>query len=374
MDVAVLGGGNGAYAAAADLAEKGHRVRLWRRDITAFKPVLEKQALFLKDYEGHRKVNLAMASDDLGAVIRDAELIMIPLPAFTQDSLVKRLEQHLKNGQVILMTPGTFGSYIMAKGLIEEGCRAEVVFAETGTLPYLARKHGPDTVAITARATRLPTGVFPANKSAYAFDIIKRAFPAVEPLQDALDGALMNAGPIIHPPLILLNAGPIEHFDYWDIHNEGTQPSIRRVHDALDAERIAVREALGYGPPHFPLADHYNPDGEEWMYGNAAHEKLVDSADWRESLDLLNHRYMREDIACGLALLVSIADWVGVPVPVATGLLNIASAIVGENLRVTGRTLENLGLNHLSREEMRLMLDKGLLYKEVLLWMTAKQS
>ena len=32
MNVAVLGGGNGAYAAAADLSLAGHRVRLWRRN------------------------------------------------------------------------------------------------------------------------------------------------------------------------------------------------------------------------------------------------------------------------------------------------------------------------------------------------------
>ena len=44
----------------------------------------------------------------------------------------------------------------------------------------------------------------------------------------------MNAGPIIHPPLIMMNAGPLEHFEAWDIHNEGTVSSIRRVTDALD--------------------------------------------------------------------------------------------------------------------------------------------
>lgn len=44
------------------------------------------------------------------------------------------------------------------------GGTANVAFAETGTLPYLARKHGPDRVAITTRATHLPTGVFPPTK------------------------------------------------------------------------------------------------------------------------------------------------------------------------------------------------------------------
>jgi len=51
-------------------------------------------------------------------------------------------------------------------------------------------------------------------------------------------GALMNAGPIIHPPLIVMNAGPIEHFERWDIHKEGTQASIRHVTDALDADAL----------------------------------------------------------------------------------------------------------------------------------------
>jgi hypothetical protein len=39
-----------------------------------------------------------------------------------------------------------------------------------------------------------------------------------------------------------MNAAPLEHFPRWDIHKEGTQPAVRRVTDALDAERIAVRD------------------------------------------------------------------------------------------------------------------------------------
>ncbi|AJY76142.1 NAD/NADP-dependent octopine/nopaline dehydrogenase family protein [Paenibacillus beijingensis] len=360
MEIAVLGGGNGCYAAAADLSEQGHSVRLWRRDGSAFQTVMDKQALILKDAAGEREVKLAMAGTDLASIIKDAALILIPLPAFAQESLAREMAPYLQDGQVIYLPPGTFGSYVMAKALQEAGCTANVAFAETGTLPYLARKHGPDTVAISGRATRLPTGVFPSELSEHAFTVLEQAFPAVERLQDALDGALMNAGPVIHPPLILMNAGPIEHFDYWDIHNEGTQPAIRRVHDALDAERIAIREALGYGAPHFPLADHYSKDGDEWMYGNAAHEKLVDSADWREHLELATHRYMREDIACGLAFLVSLATWANVPAPVARGLLAVASVVAGEDLAETGRTLQQLGLDRLSAPEMKRLLTRGL--------------
>src|SRR5690606_15403718 len=137
----------------------------------------------------------------------------------------------------------------------------------------------------------------------------------------------MNAGPIIHPPLIIMNAGPIEHFERWDIHKEGTQAAIRRVHDALDGERIALRERLGYRPPHFPLADHY--ETSDWMYGNLAHDRLVDSGDWHEALDLTTHRYMREDIGLGLAFLVSVADWAGSDCATARGLLTLGGIVAG---------------------------------------------
>jgi opine dehydrogenase len=347
MKIAVIGGGNGAYAAAADLTEKGHEVRFWRRNAEALRA---SKMLTLKDADGERSVSIAGNSPDIADAIRGAELIFLPDPAFTQADNAKRIAPHLSDGQVVFLAPGTFGSWIMAQGL-----KADVAFAETGTLPWLTRKHGPTTTAITARATRLPTGVYPARKRDRALSVIKKAFP-VEPVEDALSGALMNAGPVIHPPLILMNAGPLEHFERWDIHKEGTQPSIRRVTDALDAERIAVREALGYRAPHFPLADHYRTDGDEWMYGRRVHKKLTDSKDWHEHIVLTEHRYMREDVEHGLAFLVSVCEWAGVPCPVARGLLNIGSAIVGRDLRREGRTLDNLGLASLSREHLKAKL------------------
>jgi opine dehydrogenase len=361
MEIAVLGGGNGSVAAAVDLTDQGHRVRYWRRDRDAIAALTARgKRVDLKDFNGTRTIELAVVSPDIGAVVAGAELIVCPTPATAQSDIARALAPHLVSGQVVFLPPGSFGSWMMARLIRDAGNDADISIAEAGTLPYLTRMHGPETVAITTRATRLPTGVFPRRNAAHALDVIRRAYPSVEDCGDGLSGALMNAGPIIHPPLIIMNAGPIEHFEHWDIHNEGTQPAIRRVTDRLDAERMAVREALGYGAPHFPLADHYDPSGEEWMYGNAAHEKLTDSGDWRENLVLTEHRYMREDVACGLAFLVSVADWAGVPAPTATGLLAIGSAICSDDFRATGRTLENFDLAGLSRDEMSAMLERGL--------------
>ena len=258
MRIAVLGGGNGSFAAAGDLALQRHEVRLWRRDVAAVTAHRASGSrILVKDAQGQHDVQLALVTSDIGEAVREAELILCPAPAFAQNDIAKLLAPHLRRGQVVFLPPATFGSIIFAQAAKQAGNHARLAFAETGTLPWLARKHGPFEVAITIRAKRLPVGVFPLTLSDHAIAVIGGAFPgAIEPCGDALSGALMNAGPIIHPPLIVMNAGPIEHFERWDIHKAGTQPSIRRVTDALDAERIAVREGLGYGEPHFPLAHH----------------------------------------------------------------------------------------------------------------------
>ena len=102
------------------------------------------------------------------------------------------------------------------------------------------------------------------------------------------------------------------------------------------------------------------PDGDEWMYGNAAHERLTDSEDWREDIDLMTHRYMTEDMELGLAFLVSCAGYLGLDAPVSNGLLALGSAITGRDFRETGRTLKNLGLADLDRDALAELLYEGI--------------
>ncbi len=353
MKIAVLGGGHGCYAAAADLAEAGHEVRLWRRDAAALAEVIESGAITLVDERDRREVAFTRATADIGQAIAGAELIVLPTPALAQADIAAAMAPHLESGQVVFLAPGSFGSFVMARLVRAHGSRADVAWAETGTLPWLARKLGAREVRVTMRAVRLPTGVYPARQSDAALAVIARAFRAVHACGDALSGALMNAGPIIHPPLIVMNAAPLQHFERWDIHAEGTQPAVRAVTDRLDLERIAVREALGYAAPHYPLADHYAND--RWMYGDA-HKKLVDSGDWREHIDLHTHRYVAEDTELGLAFLASVARWCGVDAPIAHGLLAVTGGFLGRDLRHGPRTLEALGLAGLDRSALQRLL------------------
>src|SRR5258706_7179153 len=197
MKIAVLGGGHGCYAAVADLSESGHEVRLGRRGAAALPPVAGRGAVVLKAADGPRGVRIALATADIAAALKEAQLIVVPSPAVAQADIARAMAPHLTSGQVVFLAPGTFGSHVMARIVRDAGNRADVAWAETGTLPYLARKHGEREVNVTIRAVRLPTGVDPARCAERAIDVIRGAYPSVHGCGDALSGALMNAGPII---------------------------------------------------------------------------------------------------------------------------------------------------------------------------------
>ena len=64
-------------------------------------------------------------------------------------------------------------------------------------------------------------------------------------------------------------------------------------------------------------------------------------------------------LAAGLAAGFVVA-WAGVPSPVASGLLAIAGAALGQRLESGERTLTGLGLARLSRQALQLLLHEGL--------------
>jgi opine dehydrogenase len=86
------------------------------------------------------EAKISVITDKIEEAIRDADLICSPIPAFTQISIAEQLYPHIEEGQVIFLSPGTFGSYLMYQHMRERGCKKDFAIGETGTLPYLTRK------------------------------------------------------------------------------------------------------------------------------------------------------------------------------------------------------------------------------------------
>jgi len=356
--VAVLGASHGGLTAAADLTLAGHVVRWWSRSPDTLAAVRAAAGLTLVSNGDRRLVRPALATGDLGEAVTGAEVIVIPLPATSHDDLAIRLGPHLTERQVVLLTPGTLGAYALAREIARRGGRLPLAFAETATLPYLTRKTGPSEVRVAARAVNLPVGVFPAARREAALARIAPLYPAIRPCEDALDVALDNAGPVTHPPLVLLNAGAVDG-GRFDAHVEGTTKTVRRLIDAVDAERVATRQAWGYAGPHYEHAMYHDAArAAEGFYGADARDRVAASGIVDGAVGL-EHRYVTEDVALGLALFESAARTAAVDTPAITALLGIFGVLLGQKLDGGGRALEHLGLGDFSRREIRAFLAEG---------------
>ncbi|MBI2204475.1 MAG: NAD/NADP octopine/nopaline dehydrogenase family protein [Candidatus Rokubacteria bacterium] len=358
MNVAVLGGGNGAFAAAADLSLAGHAVRLWRRSDADLGPVRDAGGITLRSEERQGLARLERVTSDLGVALDGADVVVLALPATTHEALARDLASRLTERHVVVMMPGSFGAYVMARDIARAGGTLPRAFAETGTLPYLARKTGAAEVSAPVRAANLPIGVFPASRTKEVVERLSGLYTTLRPCVDVLDVALTNAGVVLHPPLVLLNTGAIDAGTF-DIHATGTTASARKLIDALDDERLGARRGWGYPPPHYEQATYYDDArAAEGLYGAGAKAKLIASGLWSETVTL-EHRYVTEDVVMGLPLFESAARTVGVPTPASTGLLHVFGVLLGRSLGGRGRALEHHGLGDFVLREIRQLLYDG---------------
>ena len=353
--VAVLGGGHGALAAAGDLGLRGYEVRLALRNRERFAELFATRRVRLTGrIEG--EAELAWVGDDHTRAVAGADIVVVPLPGPAQAAMAERVAGALAPGQVVYLTTGTFGSYVFGETLRRLG-GPPVPVAENATLPYGVRATGGNSAQIGLVAEHLPTGVYPAAATDEALELVSELYPATEAVEDALSAGLLNFDGALHPPLVLMNAGSIENLPEFDVHLDGNPASVVRVSVALDEERIAVREALGYTAPHWPLADLYSRVGETF-YGVITRERMDRDSVWREKISF-QHRYVEEDVGCGLALWSSLGRRLGVHTPLADAFLTLASTINGVDYARTGRTLENLEVAEASLEQLKDWLVHG---------------
>lgn len=356
--VAVLGGSNGGLTAAADLTLSGHTVRWWSRSAATLAAVRAAGGITLGEDGGRRLARPDLVTEDLAAAVSGADVVVVPLPATSHEDVAVRLAPLLTDRQIVLLTPGTLGALALARDVARADGRLPLAIAETATLPYLTRKSGPAEVRVAVRAANLPVGVFPGTQTGPVTAALRALYGAVRPCVDALDVALSNAGPVIHPPLVLLNAAAVDS-GRFDVHVAGTTATVRRLIDAVDAERVATRKGWGYPAPHYELATYYDEArAAEGLYGAGARARVAASGIFDETLGA-DHRYVTEDVALGLSLFESAARTATVDSPAISGLLQIFGVLGGRRLSGEGRALERLGLGDFSLREIRAFLHDG---------------
>lgn len=347
--VAVLGAGNGGHAMAADLSLAGLHVNLYELPQFAsnLDAIRQANGIHMTGVvrEGHAPLNCV--TSDMGEAIRDVDLILVVTQALAHETLAELCAPHVEPGQAIILFPGSGGSLLFARRLQGRG----VPVAEAVTLPYACRIVAPARVHVHAGpGIREVIGVFPAAATTQVVEALRQLYPTACEAVHALEPALYNPNVLLHPVGTLFNLGRIEHAagEFW-MYKEGFTPSVWRIIEALDSEKMALLKQLGQEP--IPYRAHY-----EYRYGNQWEDFASASSKGPASADT---RYISEDVPMGMVLWSSLGQLLGVPTPTADAIIHISSVIHDVDYRARGRTMERLGLSDMNRDTLLQYLQTG---------------
>ena len=159
----------------------------------------------------------------------------------------KRLRPTCKMGKSWCCTPGAPAARSkFAKVLRDQDCTADVTVAEAETFIYASRSDGPAQARIFRIKEAVPLAALPATRTAHVLEVIRPAYPQFIDGVNVLQTGLNNMGAIFHPALTLLNAGRIESTrGDFQFYIDGVTPSVARVLEVLDRERVTVASSLG---------------------------------------------------------------------------------------------------------------------------------
>ncbi len=350
--ITILGGGNTAFSMAARLGLEGHEVLLWEHPdfATTIDPIRESLTIQLNAAEHSGLAKLAGVTTNAAEALSWSDVLLCSVPSYAHRAFADQLIPHLQARHLLVLLPGNLGSLAFVSQIRKAG-GADVVIAESDTAPYVCRKTGPAEATIWGTVTRLGIGVFPASQTSEVLAELEPLFPGVRAYEHVLSAGLSAMNPVVHPPGILLNAGRIERSrgEFW-FYDEGVTPSVARVIEALDRERLAIGEALGLVLAPASVGFHeagFGPDGDLWSVINGS--RMLTALRAPGSLDT---RWLTEDVPFGLATWSDIAGTVSVATPIIDGTIELASALAGCDFRSQRRTLNDLGIQGLQGEDL----------------------
>ena len=367
-NITVLGGGNGAFITAADLKLRDHRVTLCELSHLEknIEGILKSKAIELQ-IVGNPGIkggfaHLDKVTTDMKEALSEAEVVLMVLPAFAQKPFTEACVPYLKDGQIVILTPGNFGGAIEFSNILaKKGKGQKVAIAEMECMIYSGFKSAPTVAWVSGYKKGLRVAAYPAKDTEMVMKKMLQVYPDLRPAKNVLETGLRNLNTVVHAPIMIHNAGWIEKTKgnflfYWD----GCTPSVAHSAEAVDRERLALGRSFG-----FELTSAITVSlewyGHEGTKGTTIYEVLSTNPVYVKDTapPTLHHRFLLEDVPYGMVPMESLGRVTGIPTPVTSAIITLASQLTQIDFRSQARDLKYLGLEGLKIEELKGLVDQG---------------
>ncbi|MEA4812681.1 MAG: NAD/NADP octopine/nopaline dehydrogenase family protein [Anaerolineaceae bacterium] len=360
LKITVIGAGNGGKAMAAHLALMGKDVTLFNRTFEHIAVIAERGGIDLDYPEGISGFGkLAKVTDNIETALKESNLIMVVVPSTGHRDIASITAPYLRDEHILVLHPGrTCGAIEFYQVLKQEGCKTKPAIAEAETFIFASRSEGPSQARLFRIKESVPLAALPANRTPEVLKAIHTAYPQYIHGGNVLKTGLNNMGAIFHPALAMLNTGWIEatHGEF-EFYVDGVTPSVAKVLEVLDRERVTVASALGLrartGLEWLDLA--YNARGDnlyEAMHNQSGYYGI-------KAPPTMNHRYLTEEMPMSLVPIASLGERYGVAVNGINSIIRLGCFMHNTDYWRKGRTIEKLGIKELSIDELTKFVETG---------------
>lgn len=366
LKIAILGSGSVGCACAAYFTLRGFKVNLY--DFPEFnesiKLIVETGGIYLGGVGIHATTGFAkmnMITTDIREAIQGTDVVYVCVPAFVHKRIAEAIAPHLADGQILCVDGcAGGGALVFAKIFQNLDITRSVILGEVSTAGFGARRIG-SAISYVFGYKYPPKpfyfAAFPSKNNNKMSTVLREmwAEAAPKPLGHVLQCLLCNTNVVHHPAAMILNAGRIEFSMergiLFSMYQEGYWPScVKRVKDAVDEERLKLLNHFGM------IGKKVDKFSGKRSYDERV-EPIIDIATYGPMS--LQHRFLVEDVPYGLTPMAQLGDAYDVPTPTMKSIINLASVISKVDYMKEGRTLERLGINGMTIDELQTYLTEG---------------
>ena len=353
MKISILGAGNAGCAVAADLTLKGHEVTLIKTSHSMHDDNFE----YLQNNDGKMILNefgeiktayISKVTRDL-TELKNSEVVIIYIQTNYHEQLIEKISDIIEDNQILLINPGYLSTAYVLKYCNDK----KVIVAEAESSFIDGRIMEPGYFRVGFRNVRNPIGIYPRDRKEEAIRKLDKLDERFVYLDSVVEAAIHNPNLIVHTVGSVMSIPRIEKSkgDFCMYHEAYTRdnPSTWNILEALDKEKMTVLKKMGFKELSYVEACKYRNSLNESEDAKEVFLNYAEMETRAKGPTKVDSRYISEDVPQGLVMLESLGKALNIETPIASSLINIASAALDRNLRNEGRTLEGLGRDNLKK-------------------------
>ena len=331
--IGIAGAGSVACGTAALLTDNGHDPMLWSPSGAGTAALAAGEPLTA---EGAIAADLTpRIAGSARQLAEENDCLLIALPAYGHKPVMDALVPHIRAGQhVIISSHASLGAIYLRQQLAARGVSVPVT--AWGTTAVTGRRQSPTRVRVNTVRKLIDLCTAPDDCSGEALTLCQRLFgDRFQPRDGLLAISLSNLNPQNHMGIALGNMTRMERGEDWS-QGQNVTPNVGRLLEALDAERLAIADALGLKVrtifEHFHLSFHVPVASISEM-----NQQMHDAGNGGTGPATADSRYVTEDVPYGLALTAALGRMTDRPAVLHEAGIRIFSAMYGRDFAARTR-------------------------------------